>query len=148
MARPEWMKDRKILDATEGVTINIRQHHIDNATPLNGAECVAGRCTLQALGASFAWFFRSKAYVAWDDDAPLIRYQLSARLIRDVVMVLDDPKRSNDEIRPGLYQLLPVSPAQRLGVDRSRKSGAVPRSPRNDQGHRVMGRITAAFHPG
>lgn len=147
MARPEWMKGREIIDATEAVTINIRQHHIDEAEPLNGARCVAGRCTLQALDAAFAWYYRSKAYVAWDDNSPLIRYHLSARLIRDVVMILDDPKRPNSEIRPGLYRLLPVPAKQRLGVDRTRKPNSPRRPAKGDRGHRVMGRMTAAFHP-
>lgn len=146
MARPYWMTGKTIEDAREGVTINIRQEHIDGAEALNGEKCVAGRCTLQALGATAVWFYRSKAYVAWDDDSPILRYQNSARLIRKVIEVLDDPKRSNTEIEPGLYQLLPPPPGQRLGRDRTpkdkrRKKHLTHRS------HHVTGRMTAAKTP-
>jgi hypothetical protein len=148
MARPDWMKDREIIDYTGDlpITINIRRSDIENAVPLNGVDCVAGRCTLRALAAQMAYFYRSVAYIAWDDDGPLIRYRLSARLVRMVIKVLDDPLVPNTDIEPGQYALLPVPPKQRLGVNRVRAEDAPRRAPRRDRGHRVVGRVTAARH--
>jgi hypothetical protein len=142
MARPDWMLERDVIDATHRVTINIRQHHIDEATSQSGSDCVAARCTLQALDAKAVWFYRSKAYVIWDDDGPIQRYQNSQQLIRNVIKILDDDTKPNSQIQPGLYDLLPPPPAQKLGVDRrAKKPGSRP--PKRDAGHRVMGRLHA-----
>lgn len=143
MARPDWMTGRDVQDARRGVTINIRQQHIDEAVSQKGDACVAARCTLDALGAAQVWFYRSKAYVAWDDDGPILRYQNSKALIERVIVILDDPKRSNKKIKPGLYDLKAPAPAQRLGVDRSAKGPSrVPHAAHAR--HRVMGRVLAA----
>ncbi len=143
MARPSWMTDRKRVDATKGVTINIRQHHIDAAVALSGPECVAALCTLNALDAAYVWFYRSKAYVAWDETGDIMRYQNSHSLVKNVIEILDDPKRLNSEIKPGLYDLLPPPPNQRLGMNRDAKNPGA-KGPKSDRGHRVMGRMTLA----
>jgi hypothetical protein len=145
MARPSWMTGKDIRDATESVTINIRQRDIIGAEASNGSECVAARCTLRALDANAVYFYRSKAYVQWDDEGVIERYQLSTPLIRNVVEVLDDPHRSNDEILPGRYELKPPPPGQRLGLSRVAKTPGV-RAGRKDRGHHVMGRVNAARH--
>jgi len=142
MARPHWMTGREVKDADHPVTINIRQHHINEAVSQDGENCVAARCTLQALDASHVWFYRSKAYIAWDDDEPILRYQNSAPLIRKVIEILDDSERDNSTIEPGLYTLLPPPPGQRLGLNRAARS-ETPRGPKRDRGHRVMGRMQA-----
>jgi hypothetical protein len=145
MARPDWMMGKVVKDATRPVTINIRQHHIDEAVGLKGDQCVAARCTLQALDASHVWFYRSKAYVEWDDSGVILRYQNSDSLIRKVIQILDDPKRKNSEIQPGLYNLNPPPPTQALGVDRQPKPGRQKRKPHTvHKSHRITGRITAA----
>jgi hypothetical protein len=142
MARPQWMREREVQDAQRPVTINIRQKHINDAVALNGAECVAGRCTLQALDAAYVWFYRSKAYVAWDDNGPILRYQNSQPLIKKVIEILDDPKRPNSEIKPGLYDLRAPTGAQKLGTDRSRKGPKRTKHTAHAR-HRVVGRITS-----
>lgn len=144
MARPEWMLGREILDSNKHVGINIRARDVVGAVPLNGEKCVIGRCVLRALDAQYIWVYRSKAYVAWDDDGPIYRYVLPQPLVENVVKVLDDPERDNSEIKPGMYELRAVPPGQRLGVDRRARSDAKKRGPKKDRGHRVMGRITAA----
>ena len=144
MARPDWMLGKVVKDATRPVTINIRQHHIDEAVSLRGDQCVAARCTLQALDASHVWFYRSKAYVEWDDSGVILRYQNSDALVRNVIMILDDPQRDNAGIKPGLYNLTPPPPTQALGVDRRPKPDSEKRGPRPNKTHRVTGRITAA----
>jgi len=147
MTRLAWMKNYEVFDASGGVSINIRQHHIDDAVSLNGEACVAARCTLQALDAVQVWFYRSKAYIQWDEGGPVYRYQNSSPLINNVIKILDDPKKSNKKIKPGLYNLLPPAPAQRLGVDRTAKEkrGTRPKH-EGHKSHRVMGRVVAAKH--
>lgn len=144
MARPKWMTGVPVEDETRHrVTINITRADIVDAVALNGEKCVAGRATCRALAAHNVWFYRSKALVQWDEGTTIRRYQLSRPLIEKVVKVLDDPHRSNEEIEPGLYYLLPIAPGQRLGLDRSRRPGSPLRGPKPDRGHRIMGRITS-----
>ncbi len=148
MARPYWMAGREVLDAKRPVTINIRGKHIEDAVAMNGEQCVAGRCTLQALDAQYCWFYRNVCYVAWDDDGPIYRYSNSMSLIKNVIRILDDPRRSNSEIKPGLYTLTPPRPTQRLGVNRTPKAGAKKRAkPKNAKGRSVvLGRVSAVRH--
>ncbi len=146
MARPSWMLGKTVEDAIRGVTINIRQRHIDDAVSLNGEQCVAARCVLQSLDASHVWFYRSKAYVEWDDSAVILRYQNSASLMRNVIEILDDPLRDKSEIKPGLYDLLPPAPAQRLGVNRHPRSDDKREPHDSHAAHRIVGRIAAARH--
>jgi hypothetical protein len=138
------MVGKKIVDSYHTVTINIRQRDIDGATPRDGRDCVAGRCVLRTLDAEVVYFYRSKAYVQWDDEQVMVRYHLSRDLQKKVIEVLDDPHRPNSEIQPGLYELQPVPPRQRLGLDRTPKNPGT-RAKRVDRGHRVMGRVTAAY---
>lgn len=143
MARPDWMLGYPTQDAKRRVTLNIRQRDIDDATSLDPEACIAALCTLRALDAIHVWVYRSKCYVQWDDGGPILRYQNSRALIENVIKVLDDPHLSNADIKPGLYDLLPPTPAQALGVDRTaRNPGA--RAGRRDRGHRVMGRVLAS----
>ena len=146
MARPAWAKGLVIQDAKQLATINIRGRDITGAVPNRGDCCVAARCTVRALDAHLVYFYRSVAYVMWDEDRPVLRYKLSAALIKNVVEILDDDRRDNSEIRPGTYSLLPPPPAQRLGVNRTPKPGAKKRVTRVDRGHvlRAMGRFSAA----
>lgn len=151
MARPEWMAGREIKDATKAVTINIRKDHIEDALAGNGEKCVAGRCILQTLGATAVWVYRSKTYVVWDDDRPIQRYSNSSALVNRVIRILDDPTRDNKDIQPGLYDLRPPAPAQRLGVDRSPKKGSVKRKGHGGthKSHRaIYGRMSASWQQG
>jgi hypothetical protein len=82
--------------------------------------------------------------VEWDNDTVVLRYQLSNHLIKNVIEILDDPKRDNSEIKPGLYNLLPPPPEQRLGKDRTPKPGRPKRNPhKRHKHHRVTGRMSA-----
>ena len=143
MARPDWMTYREVVDADRPVTLNIRQHDIDEGKALDPENCIAARCILRALDASYVWVYRSKAYVVWDDGQPIQRYQNSKALESKVIKVLDDPNRPNTDIKPGLYDLLPPTAAQALGRDRTARKPNT-RSKRKDRGHRVIGRLVAA----
>lgn len=141
MAKPKWMKNIPCKDAEVPVTINIRQHHIDEAVASSATQCVVALCTLRALDAKHVWIYRSKAYVVWDDGQPIRRYQNSQDLIKRVINPLDSGHP--ELIQPGMYTLNVPTPAQALGRDRRAKNPGTRRK-RIDRGHRMIGRLNAS----
>jgi len=144
MARPAWAYGMDLVDATDPITINIRQHHIDDAVAGKGDKCVAARCIRHTLEACSVYIYRSKAYIALDQTGPALRYQLPSKMVRDVIVHLDNSEPQ--KIVPGIYTLMPPPPGQRLGIDRQPKEGRPKRGPRPNKSHAFLGRVSAAKH--
>jgi hypothetical protein len=140
MTMTEYLNRSMVRDATaaDAVSFNIRNRDMIDAVPKNGKLCVAGKCVGRALDAKAVWFYRSVCYVQWDEGQPILRYKNSAKLIRHVIDPLDQDREG--DIKPGIYQLLPPTTAQRLGRDRTSKNPGS-RNPRVDRGHKQVGRI-------
>lgn len=120
---PHWLTGKIRQDATEQVSINIRQKDIDTAIPGDGENCVAAQCVLRAMDAAHVYFYKSTIYVQWDDKDVVLRYKASEGLLKRVIRILDDPARDNSEIQPGVYNLNPPQGQQKLGVDRHTRPG-------------------------
>jgi len=134
-SHPNWMKGKKRVDAKRRVSMNITQSDIDGAVPGDGESCVAALCALRAFSAAHVYFYKATIYVQWDEGDIIFRYKPSGPLYRNVIRILDDPDKPNSDIQPGVYDLLPPPPGQRLGLNRSRKPGSknkpkVPYNPR------------------
>jgi hypothetical protein len=112
---PDWVQVADVEDATRAISINVRTEDVESGRhPQDGNSCVVAQCALRALGAYEVYVYRCVAYVIFDQGARVQRFAVSQRLKENVIIPLD--REDYDGIVPGVYDLLPMPPTKRLGV--------------------------------
>lgn len=148
---PKWIRDGTVVDATQAVTLNIRQRDIEGALPEVGDGCVIARCALRAFDAREVFVFRGTAYVQLDEGGVVERFTIPPNMQREVVFPLDE--RRYADIKTGRYELVPPSGSKRMGEAAKRKkrrreereAGMLPPPvPRPYHPRKMVGRIRSA----
>jgi hypothetical protein len=102
---PNAFKGKEWIPAPRGIDVNVRQRDIDAAIPQSGNECVFAQCALRALDAVDVHFYRTVAYVQFDEGQPYWKLEIREHspAFTDVIEPLD--RGDFASIRPGIYRL-------------------------------------------
>lgn len=99
---------KPIEDAKEPLMLEVKPLDIVRASDKNSKCCAFVRaCEREVKGAQAAFFFRSTAYVEYEDK--ILRYILPPSVQKEIVMF--DRSRT---MEPGVYQLSAVHPARTM----------------------------------
>jgi hypothetical protein len=109
-----------VIDAKERVLVTVTNGDVVLAKRADSKHCALARASMRLPGVNAAYFFRSKAYLEYDDK--IVRYSLPGSVQKEIV--------SFDRARvfaAGVYQLSPVSLAD------APTSGAIYRKERKEK---------------
>jgi len=114
----------KIQDSTSPMVLRVTNGDITKATQKNAKCCAYARAAKRLPHVKAAYFFRTTAYLEYDDR--LERYHLPLSVQKEIVS-FDRAK----VMAPGTYQIIPPKGASALGAvrARSKKHNANGRSP-------------------
>lgn len=101
-----------IVDGGAPVMVAVTEHDVVNAKKANSKHCALARASLRVVGVAAAYFFRTTAYLEYQDR--MVRYSLPPSVQKEIV--------SFDRARmfaPGVYQLTPPSAARARPVTRA-----------------------------
>ena len=116
----------EVVDATKPMLVSVNQKDVARAKVKNPEDCALARaCKRQHDGVKAAYFFRTAAYLEYDDK--LVRYVLPHSAQKEIV-AFDRAK----VFEPGNYQLTPPSSTNTLKAvkRRSKRQRANGRTPR------------------
>lgn len=92
-----------VVDATEPIIIGVTQGDIDKSVPKDSKVCGFARaCERQLKDVRAAYFFKTKAWLEYDDK--LVRYKLPQSVQKEIIAF--DRSRS---MEPGVYKLSPIN---------------------------------------
>lgn len=103
----------RIVDSRKPLIVDLRKSDITEATQKNSKDCAFARACKKQKGVRAAYFFRSTAYLEFDDR--LVRYLLPTSVQKEIVS-FDRSK----VMAPGTYQLTPPAKSTRMGAIRKR----------------------------
>lgn len=100
--------NKRIIDATKPVDLNVTSRDIKKADPSNPRACAFAQCLLRTEPIEEAIVWKTTAYLVYP--RRVVRYKVNGSLQNEIV-ALD----RGGEFAPGTYTLIPFSPANRLG---------------------------------
>lgn len=111
----EWLRKRmqqkKLahVRARAGLTLEVSASDIANAKQKDPQNCAFACAVKRGMGASAAYFIRTKAYVEFDDR--VVEYELPSSMQKEIV-AFDRAKA----MEPGIYDLKPIRNSKRPGT--------------------------------
>jgi len=106
----------KLVESTKPLILSVNSKDVARATEKQADECALARaCKRQYHGIKAAYFFRSTAYLEYEDR--IVRYLLPQSVQKEIVS-FDRSKK----FEPGNYHLRPVSKGSTFAALRSRTS--------------------------
>jgi len=98
-----------VVDADKPLQVEVKPTDIEKAVQKNSKCCAFVRACERSLDINAAFFFRTKAWLEYDDK--IVRYELPPSVQREIVAF--DRSR---KMAPGVYQLSAVSPRNTLAA--------------------------------
>ncbi len=117
----EWLRQRmrrkKLahVRARAGLTLEVSASDIASAKPKDPQNCAFACAVKRGMGASAAYFIRTKAYVEFDDR--VVEYELPTSMQKEIV-AFDRAKA----MEPGVYDLKPIRNSKRPGTPKHEAS--------------------------